>query len=761
MIDPLTAPALASNIVQFVDFTSKLISTTHNLYASTSGAKAEHLELEAVANTLRSLADDATPPSQRIKNVSSEESTFIELGDMCRRVSDELLCVLQSLRVKGSHRGWTSFIQALRSEWKQKEISALQARLDRIGDILNTKILKNLQIKVYLELQELNQENTRLQAARTHDIAFLASDVQAKFGEMGQEFKKIHEKNKSTESLKQLVLAAKQGRTYSAEQQILDLLHFEGMENRHANIRSAHHKTLPWIFESSTSPGSGRSDSGFVEWMVSEDNLYWISGKPGSGKSTLMKYVWNHDLTRMNLEKWAGSSQMVIAKFFFWIASRTELPKSQEGLLRSILYQMLRQFPYLIPHALPSEWHAYTSRDLEPSRLRSDDLQLPELLVAFERISSLLVTKNIKFCFFIDGLDEYSGKPNEIIPLIEALGSSPNIKTCVSSHPWNEFEKAYGQSRSRKLYMEEFNGPDIERYVRDTLEKDPTYQELQEMENTTPDLVKDVVDAASGVFLWVYLVVQSLLDGLLNGDSIANLQRRIRQLPKTLKEFFKSMFNNIEVFYLEQTAHIFLVTLKSFGTLPLLGYWFIEQEDDFAIKLEVQPLSMQMTNFGLKQMRKRLNACCKGLLEVQFNEANNSDNASLSSSVPFQWKVDFLHRTVRDFLREKEMQDLLTGWAKSGFSADLMICEALLAQIKTSPQEVECLHPEGPLEELVSIFNWHMLCMKPADEQSRARALALRDALKETMQRIRAAAGLSGETSTTDLLTTNLQEKGL
>jgi hypothetical protein len=79
-MDPLTALGLASNIVQFVDFTSKLISTAHSLYTSTSGAKAEHLELEALANTLRGLADNAAPPSQGTKNVSFEESTFIELG---------------------------------------------------------------------------------------------------------------------------------------------------------------------------------------------------------------------------------------------------------------------------------------------------------------------------------------------------------------------------------------------------------------------------------------------------------------------------------------------------------------------------------------------------------------------------------------------------------------------------------------------------------------------------------------------------------
>jgi hypothetical protein len=135
---------------------------------------------------------------------------------------------------------------------------------------------------------------------------------------------------------------------------------------------------------------------------------------------------------------------------------------------------------------------------------------------------------------------------------------------------------------------------------------------------------------------------------------------------------------------------------------------------------------------------------------------SNSDNSFLSSSVLFKWKVDFLHRTVRDFPIEKEMQDLLTGWARSGFNADFMICEALLAQIKTSLQEAEYLYPHGPVEELVSIFNWHVRCM---DEQNRAGTLTLTDTLKETMQGIRAATGLSGETPTMKFLTTNLQER--
>jgi hypothetical protein len=137
-MDPLTALGLASNIVQFVDFTSKIISATHSLYRSAAGAKTEHSELEKVAKSLRSLADQATPPSfQKTKSLSAEDLALIELGELCRGVSDELLCVLQSLKVKGSKRGWKSFYQALRSEWKQREIAALQIRLDRIGGVLS------------------------------------------------------------------------------------------------------------------------------------------------------------------------------------------------------------------------------------------------------------------------------------------------------------------------------------------------------------------------------------------------------------------------------------------------------------------------------------------------------------------------------------------------------------------------------------------------------------------------------------------------
>jgi hypothetical protein len=46
-----------------------------------------------------------------------------------------------------------------------------------------------------------------------------------------------------------------------------------------------------------------------VNWLSSGSGIFHISGKLGSGKSTLMKYLCEHDSTKFLLERWAGMFQ--------------------------------------------------------------------------------------------------------------------------------------------------------------------------------------------------------------------------------------------------------------------------------------------------------------------------------------------------------------------------------------------------------------------------------------------------------------------
>lgn len=75
----------------------------------------------------------------------------------------------------------------------------------------------------------------------------------------------------------------------------------------------------------------------------------WIKGSPGSGKSTLMKYLYNaHDVYFRDY---------VVAAYYFH-ARGADLQKGRLGVLRSLLHQILVQRPQILDRfvaAFPSQ----------------------------------------------------------------------------------------------------------------------------------------------------------------------------------------------------------------------------------------------------------------------------------------------------------------------------------------------------------------------------------------------------------------------
>src|SRR5439155_24703661 len=70
-----------------------------------------------------------------------------------------------------------------------------------------------------------------------------------------------------------------------------------------------------------------------------------------------MKYGSNHPFTRRCLRTWVGEKNLHVANNFF-CSSGSRMQKSQEGLVRSHLCQILRECPALIPTACPFLWNA-------------------------------------------------------------------------------------------------------------------------------------------------------------------------------------------------------------------------------------------------------------------------------------------------------------------------------------------------------------------------------------------------------------------
>ncbi|KAH7409565.1 hypothetical protein BKA64DRAFT_400156 [Cadophora sp. MPI-SDFR-AT-0126] len=670
MLDPLTSISLASAVVQFVDFSVKLVSAGHELYEQ--GSLADNDEVEKItqdlANLTEELGADRPAPAQQL---SQDEIAIKQLAGSCKELAEEMLAVLTTLKGQKPKSGLETVRKSLRSMRKKGKIQDIEKRLGKIRDELNlrlTAILSKKQSGVSILLKDLSDETKRYHSTSTERLEILHSQLLA----ILENQKKSHAKAEGLDAISAKCLSlAEEGKHVATAQKILRSLHFKTIKTRQVNVKEAHPKTFKWIFNDPDD--HCKPQTRFREWMrsKSKNGIYWISGKAGSGKSTLMKFLIKQRVTTSLLESWSEGEKIVIASHFFWSSGNT-MQKSQEGLLQSILFQILREYPDLIQPCCLDRWKLPDRYQDDP-----DPWTMEELSDCFVRLVEAPGAP--KIFLLIDGLDEYDGEHVDLVHVLQRLNNSPRIKMCVSSRPWNVFEDAFGGNLEQKLRLHDFTRDDITRFVKDQLGADDRFKKLKSEDPEYLQLEKDIVDKAEGVFLWVFLVVRDLLRGLTDDNDIDFLKQRLDNLPAGLEEYFARILSTIEPVYREQTARIFQVMVYSAAALPAVYLWFLEiekKDPDYALNEKPPFESAKQVNTTEIRMQKYVNARCKDLLEIH-TPSRDDDKPPLST------EVDFLHRSVRDFLATKDMHDWLGSRTGSHFDARISLCKIHLAAIKT------------------------------------------------------------------------------
>jgi hypothetical protein len=120
--------------------------------------------------------------------------------------------------------------------------------------------------------------------------------------------------------------------------ELRDSLDFAERKQRYERITEAHPTTFNWIFE--------KSELGLISWLRKGTGIYWIQGKPGSGKSTLMKFLHDHPQTSEIISHWRQGRDHTSAWFFF-NERGSYIEKSFEGLFRSIIREMVSRNEWL------------------------------------------------------------------------------------------------------------------------------------------------------------------------------------------------------------------------------------------------------------------------------------------------------------------------------------------------------------------------------------------------------------------------------
>ncbi|GAB1315626.1 hypothetical protein MFIFM68171_05836 [Madurella fahalii] len=674
-MEPLAALGVASNIVAFVQFAGSILNGTHKLHASTSGASDQTDSLEALFGTLSGFgsklklhqqnpSSNSTagpqPPAAGTPTSSVLVRQLQNLASRCDADCERLLAILRRLNVKtrSGPGWWKSFQVAFLEVMKSSEVTDLRKRIHEYqtsitADIASSEGIGKLgegieQMRIAIQTSE-SRMSSHL-ATASHNI----TDVMRRITQLQTQTRL---NSLTLDSIKPMLAEVHHlllnGHILKRQQAVLWDLHYDERPVRYEAIATAHQATFQWVF-GHPDPDSFKRDPGdlqvrcraqtrLVTWLREGDGVFWVSGKPGSGKSTLMKFLVNNHNTNSALGAWGGNRDVITASHYFWAAG-SAIQRSSEGLIRSLLFNMLDQCPYLIPTVLPQRWARGVI--VSDPRAKASRWTMSELQAAIDLIK-VQADLPVQFCFFIDGLDEYSGNHDDLSRLVKALSLVPGIKVCVSSRPWNVFKEHFGADDLSMIYIHDLTLGDIRRYATSELSQETGWL-TSKLHGDKKWIIDQITERAQGVFLWVYLVTRQLKEGLVNHDTTSDLRKRLDNIPTDLEEFFKKIIGSVEPFYHDKMAGTLKMALAAEEPLPTAVYAFHDLEyddEDYYLKESHEYwMPSQFVEFEAP-FHRRLNSRCKGLLEIHHK------------------KVDFLHRTVRDFLRTAEMQLFVEKYA--------------------------------------------------------------------------------------------------
>lgn len=442
-------------------------------------------------------------------------------------------------------------------------------------------------------------------------------------------------------------------------------------------MKDTHSDTFQWILRPEDLRDN-KPNPGFRTWLEHGSGIYWLAGKAGSGKSTLMKLITEHSETQEALGLWAGDTVLVCPTFYFWYGG-TQMQRSQLGMLRSLLHELLRTNKALVPVAFP----VWTEKD------GVEEPDFSEVGAAFRRT---LAADKRKICFFIDGLDEYEGDSIRTAALAEYLGklakSSTNVKLVVSSRPLHELQahiKAWPHLR-----LQDLTSGDISTFVEDKLRKNEQMLRLEKREPAaTATLMNELVSRASGVFLWVNVVVQSLLYGLEERDKVADLIIRVCQLPTELNDLFGVMLARIsprhraQAFRLLYIMQQLLPEVRDAGVHALV----LSYAEEYGYTTQRLPKRGKIPSAELEERQQDIEVVvrsrCLGLLEVSSFNAPvgfiwRHDDAAIFKGLATNHKVDYIHKTVAEYLDGIDIQARVAETSRPTFDVNVAVLNALV-----------------------------------------------------------------------------------
>jgi hypothetical protein len=425
-------------------------------------------------------------------------------------------------------------------------------------------------------------------------------------------------------------------------------------------IKIAHAKTCRWLLKNMQ----------YLNWLDmtklgQHHGFLWIKGNAGTGKSTLMKYAWANACRNMK-------DRIVLA--FFFNARGEDIEKSTIGTYRSLLLQLLGRLPAL--HSV------FDSLELSASTFSTDyQWSIEPLKTLFEQAVRALGQSSV-VCF-IDALDECEQEQiREMMQFFERIGelavsTGIRFQVCFSSRHYPHITIRNGLELV--LEGQEGHTQDITNYIESELRigKSRIAQQIR----------ADLQEKASGIFMWVVLVV-GILNKEFDDGQMHVLRRKLKAIPSDLHELFRDILTRDSN---NKDRLVLCIQWVLFAKKPLSP-----EQLYHALLLSIDPDAVSEWDYEettKDDIKRFLLNSSKGLAEA---------------TVSGEPRVQFIHESVRDFLlKENGLSEIWPEYGRNfqGQSHDRLkqCCLNSISIDVTTPLKIPHKLPKASSQQAASL----------------------------------------------------------
>ena len=588
--EALLVVGIVANIVQLVEFTSKAVGRVKDFAQDLHSIPKSFRDIQI---TLPLLASTLSKTEDQVNSGQVDEQTCKALRpvlEACETELNELKAIfIQALPPEGASR-WTRGRKAVSTLGKDKKVEDIAHHISELRLNLIHYHVMSLEIR----------DGQRVITAGYHGPSTSSPVVQEQ----------------------------QSARQRELEERCLHSLAFPAMDSRRLGIDEPAEETCNWIFEHPL----------YQQWesrsqAAMSHGLLWIKGKPGSGKSTLMKRL----VERTEEQLREGGTCIS----FFFSARGAGFERSIEGLYRSLTHQLVWQRRTLLKDlaALANvketrygcgnwTWHVKELRDFFHAS------------IAKAVYGPLTV--------FVDALDECKDDDvQEAVTAFERSAVASIANGAVLDICWSS--RHYPHIRVRKslmICMEHQNAKDIVSYVRN---------KVQDSSLIDHELESEIIRKANGVFMWVVLVFRQLLDAEDQGHSRAEKKKILEDLPAELNDLFRRILRSVKPRHWQTRTLLFQYAMVAREPLSAR-----DMQLAIAFSANPPPKSIESWLSSESYLEPRVafpnfvREVSGGLLELSFTEAEEVDDSKGK-----RLKIQFIHESVRDFMQSAASHGIL------------------------------------------------------------------------------------------------------